>query len=114
MGGQITDLLREVPYNRKERGIMCIQPYHLNFRPIRRHIMETIEVQFSEQDGTMVKFDNKQTSSITLLFKNVVWAFKNDKIPLTKGIVSVPRSPPIVTLIVVIKIFFPVILVPLL
>ena len=70
VGGQITDLLREVPYNRKERGTMYIEPYHYHFRPIRSQVMETIEVQFSEQDGKMVKFDNKQTSSITLIFKN--------------------------------------------
>ena len=72
VGGQITDLLREVPYNRKERGTMYIEPYHYHFRPIRSQVMETIEVQFSEQDGKMVKFDNKQASSITLIFKNDV------------------------------------------
>ena len=72
VGGQITDLLREVPYNRKERGTMYIEPYHYHFRAIRIQVMETIEVQFSEQNGKMVKFDNKQMSSITVIFKNDV------------------------------------------
>ena len=49
VGGQITDLLREVPYNRKERGTMYVEPKHLQFLPIRSNIMETIEVQFAEQ-----------------------------------------------------------------
>ena len=71
MGGQITDLLREVPYNRKERGTMYIEPYHYHLLPIRSLVMCS-EVQFSEQDGKMVQFDNKQTSSITLVFKNDV------------------------------------------
>ena len=72
VGGQTTDLLREIPYNRKERGTMYIEPWHYQFRPIRSNIIETIEVHLSEQDGRLVKFDSNDPSSITLVFKNEI------------------------------------------
>ena len=70
VGGQITDLLREVPYNRQERGTMYIEPWHYQFRPIRSNIMETIEISISEQNGKLVAFDNDKPSSVTLVFQN--------------------------------------------
>ena len=70
VGGQITDLLREIPYNRKEKGSMTIEPCHLQFQKIRSNIIETIEVHISEQDGKLVSFDTKRGSSITFFFRN--------------------------------------------
>ena len=34
--------------------------------------METIEVNFSEQDGQLVQFDSYKPTSITLVFKNEI------------------------------------------
>ena len=70
VGGQITDLLREVPYNRQERGTMYIEPWHYQFRSIRSNIMETIEISINEQNGTFVAFDSHKPSSVTLVFQN--------------------------------------------
>ena len=70
VGGQITDLLREIPYNRQEKGDMTIEPIHLQFQKIRSNIIETIEVHISEQDDKLVTFDSKKGSSITLVFRN--------------------------------------------
>ena len=70
VGGQITDLLREIPYNRQEKGDMTIEPIHLQFQEIRSNIIETIEVHISEQNGKLVTFDSKKGASITLVFRN--------------------------------------------
>ena len=69
VGGQTVDLLREIPYHRKEKGSMYVEPRHLQFRNIRSQMMETIHVQFGEQNGELVKFDSRQPSSVTLLFR---------------------------------------------
>lgn len=70
VGGQITDLLREIPYSREEKGDMNIEPLHRHFQRIRSNIIETIEVHISEQDGQLVKFDSDKGSMITLAFRN--------------------------------------------
>ena len=72
VGGQTVDLLREIPYHRKEKGSMYVEPRHLQFRTIRSQMMETIHIQFSEQNGDLVKFDSRQPSSVTLLFRQNV------------------------------------------
>ena len=70
VGGQITDLLREIPYRREEKGNMTIEPLHWQFQKIRTNIMEMIEVHISEQNGQLVNFDSDRGSSITLAFRN--------------------------------------------
>ena len=72
VGGQITDLLREVNYVRKGRGTVYVEPEHLQFHAIRRNVIETIEVQISETNGQLVQFTSRQPSAITLVFKNDV------------------------------------------
>ena len=72
VGGQITDLLREVNYIRKGRGTVYVEPEHLQFHDIRRNVIETIEVQISETNGKLVQFTSRQPSAITLVFKNDV------------------------------------------
>ena len=72
VGGQITDLLREIQYTRRNRGTLYFEPIHLQYHAIRRNVIETIEVQISETHGKLVQFTSKQPSAITLVFKNEI------------------------------------------
>ena len=72
VGGQITDLLREIQYERQGRGTVYVEPQHLQYRPIRRNVIETIQVQISETNGQLVQFTSPQPCTITLVFKNDV------------------------------------------
>ena len=72
VGGQITDLLREVQYVHRNRGTLYFEPIHLQYLPVRNLIVETIEVQIAEANGRLVQFTSHQPSTITLKFKNMV------------------------------------------
>ena len=72
VGGQITDLLREVQYVHRNRGTLYFEPIHLQYLPVRSQVVETIEVQIAEADGRLVQFTSHQPSAITLKFKNMV------------------------------------------
>ena len=72
VGGQITDLLREVPYKRQEKGTMHIEPKHIHYQKVRSNVLETAEFQITEQNGNLVDFVSDRISSITLHFRNNV------------------------------------------
>jgi len=52
MGDKIVDLLREVKYNRTTRGQVYFEPHHIQYIPVRREVMDIIEVQVAETAGT--------------------------------------------------------------
>ena len=65
-GNQVTDLLKHVPYSPEYRDF---QPKHILYLPVRTTVMDIVEVQVSENEGTLVEFEAGVTS-ITLHFKH--------------------------------------------
>ena len=64
-GDKVTDLLREVPYNPEEIGY---EPKHIQYIPLRSDVVDIIEVQVSENDGSLVNFEPGDTV-VTLHYK---------------------------------------------
>ena len=61
----MTDLLREVPYNPEEIGY---EPKHIQHILLRSDAVDIIEVQVSENDGSLVNFEPGDTV-VTLYYK---------------------------------------------
>jgi len=68
VGNQVTDLLREVNLIRRGAGVQYFEPYHIQFIPVRKEVIEIIEVQVAETTGELVKFGGGNTI-VTLHFK---------------------------------------------
>ena len=66
VGNQVTDLLKHVPYSPE---FVDLQPEHVLYLPVRTTQVDIIEVQVSENEGTLVNFESGVTS-ITLHFKH--------------------------------------------
>ena len=67
VGNQVTDLLREVKYQRTEAGMNYFEPSHIQYLPVRGNIIDTITVEVSDHKGELVKFGGD--SIVTLYFK---------------------------------------------
>ena len=73
VGDKIVDLLREVKYDRTTRGQVYFEPRHIQYIPVRREVMDIIEVQVAETVGTgddLAQFGPGHTL-LTLHFKQV-------------------------------------------
>ena len=68
VGDQVTDLLREVNYERGGKGSYYFEPTHLQYIPLRKEVLDTIEVQVAETTGDLVKFGQENTI-VTLKFE---------------------------------------------
>ena len=68
VGNQVTDLLREVNYNREGKGSQYFEPLHVQYIPVRKDTVDIIETQVSETSGQLVKF-GKGNTVVTLHFK---------------------------------------------
>ena len=71
VGNRMTDLLREIKYQREGRGTMYFEPTHIQYVPVRNQVLEIIEVQIAETVGEgedLVKF-KPGYSIVTLRFK---------------------------------------------
>ena len=71
VGDKIVDLLREVKYDRTSRGQVYFEPQHIQYIPVRREVMDIIEVQVADTIGTgddLAKFGPGHTL-VTLHFK---------------------------------------------
>ena len=64
-GNQVTDLLREIPHDPTR---MTYEPRHVLYVPVRMDVMDIIETEVAENDGTLVEFASGVTT-ITLHFK---------------------------------------------
>lgn len=61
MGGTETDLLREVTLTSSVKGRRMYEPMHLQYVPIRKNVIDTVEVGISETDGTQTQFNGGET-----------------------------------------------------
>ena len=71
IGNKNADLLREIKYYREGKGSMYFEPQHIQYLPVRKQIMESVEVQIVEttgQVGDLVQFGPGSTF-LTLHFK---------------------------------------------
>ena len=64
-GNQVTDLLIEIPHDPTR---MTYEPRHVLYVPVRVDVMDIIETEVAENDGTLVEFASGVTT-ITLHFK---------------------------------------------
>ena len=51
VGGMKTDLLSEVWYERRGRGVVYFEPKHKQFHPLRQNTYETLQVDVAETNG---------------------------------------------------------------
>ena len=56
LGHQITSKIREVVFDAKGRGRVYFEPRHIEFLPIRKNVIDDIEVAMRETDGKLVDF----------------------------------------------------------
>ena len=68
VGNQVTDLLREVNYQRQGKGSQYFEPLHIQYKPVRKDVLDIIETEVSETAGELVKFGEGNTI-VTLHFK---------------------------------------------
>ena len=71
VGNRFTDLLKEVHYPRQGRGNVYYEPEHIHYLPVRREVIDIIEVNITENTTTgeeLVKFKEGHTL-LTLHFK---------------------------------------------
>ena len=68
VGNRVTDLLREIQYNREGRGTMYSKPLHIQYLPLRNEVVEIIQTQVAETNGDLVKIGEGHTL-VTLHFK---------------------------------------------
>ena len=69
VGGQVTDLLREVQYKQQGRGTVYFEPLHIQYRPLRNTFVDQIESQIAETNGQLVRFPGPTPTILTLHFK---------------------------------------------
>jgi len=65
---QVTDLLREVNLIRRGAGVQYFEPTHIQYIPVRKDIIDIIEVQVAETTGELTTFGAGNTI-VTLHFK---------------------------------------------
>ena len=68
VGNQVTDLLREVHYQRKGQGSHSYEPLHIQYIPVRKDVIDIIETQVAETTGALTEFGEGNTI-VTLHFK---------------------------------------------
>ena len=66
---QITDFIRKVNYKRVGKGSYYFGPTHLQYKPLRKQLLDIIQVQIAEGTGHLVQFGNGVTTA-TFHFKN--------------------------------------------
>ena len=68
VGNRVTDLLREVMYQRKGRGSVYFEPTHIQYIPLRKEVVDIVEINVAETNGDLTKFGPGNTI-VTLHFK---------------------------------------------
>ena len=69
VGGEVTDLLREVQYKQQGRGTVYFEPLHVQYLPLRNTFVDQIESQIAETNGQLVRFAGPTPTILTLHFK---------------------------------------------
>ena len=56
LGDQITDFIREVNYKREGKGSYYFEPTNLHYKPLRKEVLDILQVQLAETTGELVNF----------------------------------------------------------
>ena len=70
VGNQMTDVLREIQYERKGKGSQYFEPLHIKYIDVRKEVLDIIETQVAETTATLTQFGKDETI-VTLHFKEV-------------------------------------------
>ena len=70
LGDQITDFIREVNYQREGKGRYYFEPEHLQYIPLRKELLDIIQVQVAESSGALTTF-GRGVPTVTFHFKQV-------------------------------------------
>ena len=70
VGNQMTDVLREIQYERKGEGSQYFEPLHIKYIDVRKEVLDIIETQVAETTATLTQFGKGETI-VTLHFKQV-------------------------------------------
>jgi len=65
-GNQVTDLLQEVPHTPHTYHFKPVHPLYL---PVRTDVLDIVETEVAEHDGTLVNFVGGGVAVVTLHFK---------------------------------------------
>ena len=68
VGNRVTDLLREVMYQRKGHGSAYFEPTHTQYIPLRKEVVDIVEINVAETNGDLTKFGSGNTI-VTMHFK---------------------------------------------
>lgn len=68
VGNQVTDLIREVKYDRKGVGMVYFEPLHIQYIPVRKDTLDIIQTLVTETNGPLAIL-GKGTTIVTLHFK---------------------------------------------
>ena len=68
LDNQVTNLLREVKFERTGNGIYYFEPLLIQYLPVRNKTINIIEMQVSDTDGDLTRFSEGETT-VTLHFK---------------------------------------------
>ena len=68
VGNRVTDLLREVMYQRKGRGSVYFEPLHIQYIPLSKEVVDIVETNVAETNGDVTEFGPGHTI-VTLHFK---------------------------------------------
>ena len=70
MGTSEHPLLREVQYTRQGAGVVYFEPLHPQWVPLRRSLIDTIEIEIAEKTGKLTKFGSGR-SVVTIGLRRV-------------------------------------------
>ena len=69
LGDQITDFICVIDFRREGKGSYFYEPTHLHYIPLRKEVLDILQVQIAETTGELVNFGQGVTA-VTLHFKN--------------------------------------------
>ena len=69
LGDKIPDFMRAMDYRREGKGSYFYEPTHLQYIPLRKEILDIIQIQIAEPSGELVKL-GQGVITVTLHFKH--------------------------------------------
>ena len=68
VGNRMTDLLREIKFSSDGRGSQYFEPVHIQYIPVRKQVLDIIEVNVAETTGKLARL-GKGNTILTLHFR---------------------------------------------
>ena len=70
LGDQLTDFIHEVNYKREGKGTHYFEPTHMQYIPLRKELLDIIQIQVAEGSGALTEFGDGVTT-VTFHFKKI-------------------------------------------